>query len=304
MFTAMTSPLIRRPYGFWKERSHSQAVPKFGNERFDRLSRIRRNLMASFWFRRGFDTKEFEDVATALEEAISVNKPAKVLLIGVADAQEPMSILATVNHLAAQKPLKEVIHLNCVDIRSPLSEEFIEEHASFHDSAPSRAISGILEKVASSSFDTEQRPLQGTFYRLKKPILDYLKKVFADKASTHWDTQIEDFSKTAPSEAYDVILYNNVGLYLANLGVRKEVLSNLCRMVKPGGFLITDGYMDPHCKDLACFNNFTKFKDGIWCKTSTQVLTQDQPKPQPEAEPQQRTSSRRNWWDWLKRNLR
>jgi chemotaxis methyl-accepting protein methylase len=289
VITAMISPLNHMPTSFGEKRPHFHATPKFGNERFDSLRSTEPELTQSNWFRRsqyydnrGASTK-FKDVATVLAKVIKTTTPAKMLVVGVADGQEPMSILATVSHLTVQKPLEDVIDLHCVDIRSRLSDEFVETQASFkcHDWD---TIPKIIEKFAKSSFETTQIPFQIS-YKLKKPIRDYMQKVFANcdpsspEAATHWDTAIEDFAQAAPCETYDAISYNNIVNYIDSESVRREILSNLCRMLKPGGFLITDPHLDNHNQD--CFNNFTKFKDGIWCKNQSQAASQ------------------KTWWGWL-----
>jgi chemotaxis methyl-accepting protein methylase len=241
------------------------ATPRFGNWQ---PVQERLKVTNSYLFRRSGGEGTFADIAEALQKAIKSDQPTKVMVVGVGLGEEPVSILTTVSHLASQKPIDEVIDLHCVDLCSSSDRALnVENHATLH-LYHEEWRAQMIEKFARSSFEVEPLPSQPeqALYRLKKPIQEYLKKVFADcdpsnpQASSHWETPIEDFSQTAPGNSFDVISYNNVAMYLGSSAIEAETMNNLCRMVKPGCFLITDP------RNYPCFKDFTRFKEGIWQK--------------------------------------
>jgi chemotaxis methyl-accepting protein methylase len=270
------------------------ATQTFGsNDRFAQLAKstirvhmdgdLLLGVISSTWFRRGSSygsgSDAYQDVIDTLKQVLKTPNTPKVLAVGVANGEEPFSILSTTAHLTKQKPLEEVLDLHCVDLRSKLPNHFIDKKVS-----PDLNNNRYIEKFAPTSFDSELRlDSQGKpfsdYYRcdgalakryvVKPHILEYLKKVFNDcdttnpQAKTHWNTHIVDFAKKSDDATYDLISFNNVAVYL-NKEEFADAYSNLCRMIKPGGFIITDPYGDEQYKTMDCFKEFTKFRDGIW----------------------------------------
>lgn len=230
-------------------------------------------LLCSSFFRRGdcygSDSKAFQDVVDVLKDVMKKAKPVKMMIVGVADGQEPVSIMAVMSELSGHKPLKEVVDLNCLDLN------------------PKPAIRdklGTKPMYAATSFDEIRVEMPHHFYatdyKLKPKIMAYLKSVYKNcnpmnpNVKSHWNTDVREFAKKAESEKYDVISYNNVAKYMDSDKDRISVMENLGRMLKVDGVLITDPTFSEVLSDTWSSNpkvipgadKFIRLKPGIWKK--------------------------------------
>lgn len=229
-------------------------------------------LTMSSYFRRGFysgASDDFQDVIDVLADILKEKKrPIRILVAGVADGQEPISLLASVSELTQHSPIEETLDLNLVDIN------------------PYPKIREISNRpiYAESSFEKLAEGTQPERWQLKTGLRDYICRIYKNcvrpndpknpEAKSFWNTEIETFSKLYPSKKYDIISFNNVRQYMSNKSVGK-VLSDLAKMLEYGGIFITDpddskdklGYFSGRIYNLVPeHDEFIKLKPGIWKK--------------------------------------
>lgn len=233
-------------------------------QQYDNLCKKNVFLKASKYFRRGtyygekHINEDYKDVIYTLKQVLKRKKPVKILVAGVANAEEPSSILATISELTNHKPIEKTVDLNLVDIN------------------PCPSINKKVTKpdFCKSSFEPYKEN-DSCFYKIKDSIGNYLEEVYKDcdpknpKSRSKWGVEIKDFVKTAPDEQYDLISYNNVDIYIKNLKDKFKIINNMFRILKKGGFLITDQSKDYSYLMVACDlkpDSFKEIKPGIFKK--------------------------------------
>lgn len=242
------TPYSRNKTNFAQSRPNITFRARAENEQLPDISRF---------FRR--DGGTFDDVINSIKLVFMRETKPKILIVGVGKAQEPFSYLAVIKDLFKNKALESTVDLNCVDLRSKISDADLDNYAYCdRDFSP---------KFAKDSFDYIEKPTNKSFqhYKVKPDILEYLKKVFNSPQKTRWNTGIEEFSAACPENTYNLVSMNNVLTYIKDEDAKTKVLNNISKMLKPGGVLITDKY-DPSGNAFKCLNAFKNLAPGIWQK--------------------------------------
>lgn len=238
------------------------------NPDYLRLKSRCKNLLASCYFRRGqwydFANKDlFKQVVDIFQKVFEETKrPKGMLIVGVADSQEPFSYLAVINEIAKKqnKRLEDIIDLHTVDLqRKPWDIKIRKD--SFFDA-------GCKPPFAESSFYYD-RDWHGKsimyHWRVKKHICDYLENTYNNPQKSKWDTRIQDVANSYNNESLDIISINNVLGYIDTAEAEILTLKQLIDKLKKGGFLITD----PLNKDVLYRNGISNIEEigfGIYQK--------------------------------------
>jgi len=206
-------------------------------------------LNASQWFRKEgeFLTKEDLQILKSAFKNVFDNKPKpSMLIIGVADLEEPFTYLSIFNEMKNHQPIESYLDLNCVDLKPKISDSKIDQISyltKYYDY-------GYFEDRYGESF-----PWTSFFgeissskkYAILPKITEYLKKVLSDPKKAHWDTDVVDFAlnetKKGKEGKYDIISCNFVLDYLKDVKEEKETAFNLVNILNSGGLLIARGPM-------------------------------------------------------------
>lgn len=227
---------------------------------YNDASEIFKNLNLSCWFRRGknpFDaniSEGFKDIFNTLTMHYKENNKISILNVGVANSQEPLSILASVASINKNKQLVDVVDYNCVDLQPKISDNIFKRKHVFYE--------GDYPKFAKDSFI-----VQGYGNCVIKPeIENYLLDVYNNPQKSKWNTPIENYSAQCKAEKYDLILCNNVLEYVQD---PYTTLYNLIKMLKSKGSLIIDDYeLYDRAIELSNVSKCRKIYNGIWQKQS------------------------------------
>lgn len=208
----------------------------------------------SSYFRRGLGhgepNKGFKDIADVFVDYYKNNsRPMDLLIAGVANAQEPFSYLTTIQAINPDKPLKKLVDLNCIDLKSRISSNDLVKYAKCPYAPP---------KYAKSCFDFD-----GKEYKVKHKIIKYLGKVFENPEKSRWNTYLEEFSKDLKPNTYDIISANNI-LYYLDDNDEELTVENLHKSLKPGGIMITDIKYYQYFRD---YDDMQEIKPGIYKKS-------------------------------------
>lgn len=211
----------------------------------------------SLLFRRN-ENRLFVAIANAIKKVCYQNSKPSMLIVGVGNGEEPISYLTTIKTLFPTKPLYDVVDLNCVDILSKVDESELIEHAKLPSGSP-------LPTYAKKGFHLVTDPISHSRKFLPQPeILNFLGKVFDQ--STQWETKIESFAAKAADDSYHLISMNNVLCYIESADVRKKLMEDITRILKPNGILITDPVDKDYKSFFKCLENFINIAPGIWKK--------------------------------------
>lgn len=211
--------------------------------------------LTSSFFRRFLE--RFPDVISSIKIVMKQEQTPKILIVGIAHAQEPFSYLAVIKNLKKRKQLASIIDLNCVDLQPKISDKNLEEYAYLSNKKPPR--------FAKKSFDYIENPnyKKELHYKVKPDILNHLKEVFNSPEKTKWDTKIEEFAESCPEKTYNMVSMNNVLMYVEDDKEKERVIKNISKILKKDGIFITDmgrSIIENGLKD------FKERAPGIWQK--------------------------------------
>ena len=229
---------------------------------------------ASSYFRRGrfygSPIDSYQDVVDTFNLVFKDKKyPKQMLIVGVADSQEPFSYLASIKEIIGKKSLDKALNLNIVDLKSK-PKDYEVYRFSYFDKY-------YAPKFALSSFVKDEYP---DCYRVKNDIYKYLSDTYNNKMKSKWETRVQEASLDYPSESFDIISIQNVLPYINDKDGQESInltLENLYRSLKPGGILIADPYREGYSVSSPVFDKMTEIYDGIYKKA-------EEPKQNPLAE--------------------
>lgn len=214
------------------------------------------NIRASNWFRRsqcyGVQSENFQHVINTLTDIYKAQNKVNLLVVGIGEGQEPLSMLTTIKALNKNKKLNEVVDLNCVDLQPKSLDEnewrilnFDKENTYFPE-----------------MFRTTQNDYHRYGYPLNE-ISDYYRGILNNPDKTKFDTSVIEFVRGGKKEMYDVISCNNTLIYGESKKENLQALRGLAKLVKPNGILITDNF-----KEFANIlkDGFKELYPGIWQK--------------------------------------
>lgn len=194
-------------------------------------------------------------------------KPA-VLIVGVANGEEPLSWLSLfhLNHDMKSVQLSTIdIQLRGeVNMQSSLGQ--INESFFIHP-----------PKELRECFDCNKEEKQ---YQVKKEVVEHLENVF-NSNNSKWGVSIVDSSSITEGQQYDLVTCNWVLTYINDEEDRKKALENLMASVKPGGVLMvdpSDGKVKINEKDREEILNSRLFQEvefGVYLKVNSNEASQD-----------------------------
>lgn len=203
------------------------ASPKF---RYEPLSHLGVQIKKSRHFRY---PDHHPVLAREFERHLSGGHKPSVLVVGIANGEEPLSYLATINQVAQKhgKPLDEAVDLAMVDLQHSPSDVH-PDYALGRDHLFKAPVKPPQTAVA--SFKTPDRTKSGE-YEYCDSIRSYLENRLTDPEKTRFNTPVETFK--APDGGYDVVSCNNVLQYFTDEQFG-DAVKNILNLVKPGGLLI------------------------------------------------------------------
>ena len=221
-------------------------------------------INASSYFRRGrfygSPIDSYQDVIDTFKYVFKDKKhPKKMLVVGVANSQEPFSYLASIKEIIGKKPLKNALDLHIVDLKSKPHNYEVYEASYFDNFYP--------PKFARSSFVKDDNIQQS--YKVNDEICKYLTSTYNNELKSKWETRVQDASSQYPPESFDVISIHNVLPYIKDRNNQEGVdstLENLYRALKPGGILIADPYHQEYSASSYIFDIMEEIYDGIYRK--------------------------------------
>ena len=210
---------------------------------FDFLAK-KYEVKASSYFRRGqiygSPCDSFADVIRTLNKIFGNNsqEKKKMLIAGIGDSQEPFSLLAVIKYLTKDKPIKDVVDLNIIDLQSKPSNRELFDQSYFDGYYPPDFVksSFIRDDGKKYGLKTWKR------YRVKSEIFQFLKDTYNNPQKSHWDSRVQDVVKDLDSDYYDVVSINNTLGYINNEKDIYDTLDNVKRIAKKDSAFITDPY--------------------------------------------------------------
>jgi hypothetical protein len=237
------------------------------------------HLLDSVMFRRegnaAAPSKEFTDISTNLETLFKSKNSVKLLLIGVANGQEPLSYLSVLYPLAKAKgkSLQETVDLSLVDIRPKLPpSEIIDSVSKLGTKMVFRGNEKKGSVIRESLNSDDKDPIH---YRVKKPIRDFFEQVVDDPQKSHWETSVVDFVRDGDLQTYDCIFYNNVHGHIRDEN-KHLIIPGLLDRLAPGGLFITDTATQPedpiqrhpNSAELMKTHHLRLLRPGVYEKTT------------------------------------
>lgn len=218
---------------------------------------------ASSYFRRGrfygSPIDSYQEVVDTFKDVFKNKKyPKRMLVVGIADFQEPYSYLASIKEIVGRKPLHKVLDLHIVDLKSKPYNYEVTQAAFFDNAYP--------PKFARSSFEKDEII---NAYKVKNEISKYLIDTYNNKQKSKWETRVQDASSKYPPESFDIISIHNVLPYIKSISGQYETeltLENLYQSLKPGGVLIADPYYEGYSVSSGVFDKMEEIYDGIYRK--------------------------------------
>lgn len=204
---------------------------------FDRLIKTE-PLTASSYFRRGFASHEvsdaFIDIVNTFKKVFSGNitVPKRVLIVGIADSQEPFSYLTSIRQIV-DRPIEEVLDLHTVDLQSAPS------HKKLHED--SYTWCHMIPNYAKSGFVRSSDPKKMFYnYRVRDDLFKFLEHTYKNPEKSKWESRIQEVINDYPDNYFDIISMNNVVYYLPEAD-KFPTLNGIYRAMKKDGYYITEG---------------------------------------------------------------
>lgn len=188
-----------------------------------------------------------------------------MLVVGVANLEEPFSYLSILSEMQNHRPIDDYLDLNCVDLKPEIPNTEVDklsycERGYFYDFYPKSSFIKEPDFYVTGS----GKCVSGYRYKAKPHIVKYLTKVIRNPEKTFWNTDIVDFAENEAKKdeqrrkKYDIISNHYVSMYL-NYDEDIKTAVNLVKMLNPGGILLThdDGVFPEIMK---CYVNTKKNK--------------------------------------------
>lgn len=194
-------------------------------------------IKASCFFRRDGITSSdsFLDIIKVFKTMFEgeIKTPKKMLIVGVADSQEPFSYLTAISQIRKDKPIEELLDLYIVDLQSaPNKNKLHKDSYAIEELIPNYARGGFIKSMRPSSY----------FYsvRVRDDLFKFLKNTYNNPEKSKWESRIQEVIKDYPDNYFDIVSMNNVIFYLPNRD-KSPTMENIYRTIKKGGLYITEG---------------------------------------------------------------
>lgn len=229
---------------------------------FEKMIKAKEPIIASSYFRRSpialYTVDSFTDIINTFKEVFQgeFKTPKKMLIVGVADSQEPFSYLASIRQIVKDKPIQEILDLYIVDLQSA------PEHKKLYNN--SHTLGHLMPEYAKEGF-VRSEDLGKNFYnyRIKNDLFNFLEQTYMDPKKSKWESRIQEVIKDYPDNYFDIVSMNNVLFYLPE-SKKYPTLENVYRTIKNDGYFITEGnfYVD----SSSFRENMEKTNYGIYRK--------------------------------------
>ena len=239
------------PYSY-KQECNKQSKPKFGHHP-DLVSMIndKRPVLTSRWFRRGYECfkpgEDFPDVVKVFNNVFKeITKPVKMLIVGIANSEEPFSYMAVIKQIIKTIPIENSLDLHIVDLQSkPEKNKLYKDSYYKMDDLPLYAKESFIYDP-----NSEKPSLK---YRINDELFKFLYKTYNDPAKSKWETKAQEAIKTYPDNYFDIISINNVACYMKSDDIQTTG-NNIYRTLIPTGYIIEEsGIYAQKCKDTDKF---------------------------------------------------
>ena len=283
--TPVSSQKFNNPYTQRKKTINFAAHPDF----------YKFNSVQSAFFRRGavvLACNGYADVEktfkTVLEDC--ANKMINMLIIGIGRSQEPFSYTASLKSMLKRKPLKSHLDLYTVDLQSKPDDKTLWQN-SFYDGyykdkrMPKFAVDSFVEDKKNKDtipekFKTEplfiftrqmqknKEPVkEDLYYRVNDEIFDFIKETYNNPRKSKWESPVQDVITDYPDNKFEIVSANNVLFYIINEDEIVKTIKHIKRILKPGGYFITDPYEPPFwLKFSGAFDSMEQIYAGIYKK--------------------------------------
>ena len=249
------------------------------------------NSTQSCYFRRGVVALANNKGYAGIEDLFfnifqsKLNKPKKMLIIGIGNSQEPFSYLASIKGIIQEKPLNKNVDLYIVDLQSKPEYNKLRLDAFPnlfpYETFPKYAGKSFIKdvKFPESESDIKNLPPMEYYiytkihkpvhpskeYRVNDEILNFVNETYNNPEKSKWDSRIQDVIKDYSDNGFDIISANNVFGYLADNEYAKT-MKHIKRILKK-----TDGYFisDPYFQDVKISEVLSTFRElnlGIYQK--------------------------------------
>jgi Methyltransferase domain len=215
-------------------------------------------LKMTCFFRRGPSTgMSANEVADALLQTVKPGQKLKILVPGIANGEEPVSLLAM---LRTQGHKLDDIDLHMMDLQP--SSRFLLTR--------SMGLAPNGSPVRPPEYGTVGFvPGKNGFYELDDATTHYMQRCLANPKKTEWETPVQVGLAKHADNTYDVVSCNNTLYYIDDMIARDQAHVDLVRILKPGGLLVTD-VGTPNCelRELLARGVLVKLYGGIYQKVA------------------------------------
>ena len=226
---------------------------------FEKLAQIE-PIKASCYFRRDSisSADHFLDIINVFKTMFEgeIKTPKKMLIVGIADSQEPFSYLTAISQIRKDKPIEEILDLYIVDLQSaPDKKKLLKDSYAIKDLIPDYARGGFIKSMRPNNY----------FYsvRVRDDLFKFLKNTYDNPEKSKWESRIQEIIKDYPDNYFDIISMNNVIFYLPKKD-KTPTMENIYRTTKKGGFYITEG--DIYVNKSTFASNMEHINYGIFRK--------------------------------------
>lgn len=215
-------------------------------------------VLTSHWFRRGFNIVEpgedFPDVVEVFNKVLDkIMSPIRMLIVGVANSEEPLSYLATIKQIIKNKPIKDAVDLYIIDLQSKPSGEKLYKDSYY-------TMAQIPDYAKGSFIYDPHNRIPKLNYRVNDELFEFLYKTYNNPAKSKWETRAQEAIKTYPDNFFNVISINNVVCYMKSNDIQ-TTSDNMYRTLVPKGYLVEElGLYAEICKNA---NNLECINQGI-----------------------------------------
>ena len=249
------------------------------------------NSTQSCYFRRGVVALANNAGYTNIENLFckifqsKLNKPKKMLIIGIGHSQEPFSYLASIKGIINSNPLNKNIDLYIVDLQSKPEYKKLRLNAfpNFfpYEEFPKYASKSFIKdvKYPHSEIDVKDLPPLEYYiysklhesstpnkeYRVNDEILNFVNETYNNCVKSKWDSRIQEVITDYSDNEFDIISANNVFGYLSDDDYLKT-LKHIKRIIKTtDGYFISDPYFQ-NVQDSEVLSSFKVLNPGIYQK--------------------------------------
>ncbi len=218
-------------------------------------------LCASAYFRRGSvvpgASPDFMDIVNVLRRVFGTDGLKKLLIIGIANSQEPNSYLTTIKQIKKDKPVDTFLDLHILDLQSkPDEKKLFNDSYIYEDNFPDYARDSFVYDPMNSEWTFNR-------YRVADDLFRFLKYTYNNNKKSKWETRVQDGIIEYPENYFDIISVNNVLFYLDTKEIDPTV-ENMYRALKLRGYFIAED--DIYIQNNKLYDKFVRVANGIFKK--------------------------------------